>query len=105
MDLFEGLSPSAWTTVHALGMLVACLTRLPFQQRVQTCLRCAMPIGLLAIGYSALSCGCFASLAWVGSGATLGAMVIAAVWEPRHSGHDPHLMRLISAHEPIPAAK
>ena len=99
MDWSEGLPLMAWAMAHVAGIAIAFLTRLPFGHRAQAMLRCALTCGLVAVGAIALLSNMSASIGWVGSGATLGTMVVAAVWEPIQGGHDPMLTRLIAGHD------
>ena len=99
MDWTEGTPLAVWTLAHAAGIAIALLTRFDLGSKTQSLLRTTMTLGLVAVAAIALSTNLSASVGWVGSGATLGVMVIAAVWEPLQASPDPLLSRVISAQE------
>lgn len=101
MDWIEGPPLTLWAMAHAAGIVVALLSRLRLDGRLHTLARFSLPVVLLAVGAIAFAATDSASLAWVVSGATLGVMVIASVWEPLDGRPDPTLARLISAHEAV----
>ena len=104
MDIFnggllEGMPFAVWALVHAAGLTVACLSRMSLGRRMQVTMQMAMAMSIVLVAGLAINTDLAASLAWVASAATIGVMVIAAVWEPVPQFHDPMLMRVIAAHE------
>lgn len=97
IDWFEGLPLVFWAAAHSLGILVAFLTQLSLGRRVEASLRGTLAVGIVAVAAIALSTEIAAAIGWVASGATLGLMVIAAVWEPSPQRHDPLLARLLAS--------
>jgi hypothetical protein len=98
MDSLDALPMAAGLTLHAAGLLVACLIRLPLGFAGSFLLR----VTFLALGV--LICGLAIESAlhgfehWAFSGLTLGAMVIMGVL---HSSHDetpdPVLAKVVAA--------
>ncbi len=97
--IFEGMPLAVWALVHAACLTVACLSRLSLGRRLQITMQMGMALGIVLVAGLAINTDLAASLAWVASAATIGVMVIAAVWEPVPQFHDPMLMRVIAAHE------
>ncbi len=86
-----------WIGLHAMGLLIACMTRLPLSNWFGKLLHFALPAGFLMISYLAYYGS--GSLGWIVSGATFGTMVLATVWEGNKTSHDPLLLRLLATHE------
>ena len=99
MELHDGLPVAAWAVAHAAGIGIALFSRLSLARRAQAASRLALVVGVVAVAGIALTTDLTASLAWVASAATLGVMVVAAVWEPLPTPHDPMLVRLLAAHD------
>lgn len=99
MMMHDGFPVAAWAAAHLAALTVAVLSRLALSSRAQGTMRVALALGMLLVAGIALTTDFTDSLAWVGSSATLGLMVVAAVWEPIRQPHDPVLVRLLAAHD------
>jgi hypothetical protein len=64
---------------------------------VERLLRLSLGLGMVGVAAIAWSSNSVASVSWVASGATLGTMVIAAVWGDAGRSIDPVLARLLAA--------
>lgn len=97
MEGMESLPVAAWATAHGAGLVVALLSRLHLGGRVEQLLRLALGVGMVGVAAIAWSSNAVASVSWITSGATLGTMVIAAVWGEAGRSIDPVLARLLAA--------
>lgn len=97
MTSTEGWALVLWIGLHAIGLLVACMCRLPLNNWLGKLLHIALPAGFVMISYLAYYGS--GSLGWIVSGATFGLMVMATVWESHKTYHDPLLLRLLSTQE------
>lgn len=86
-----------WIGLHATGLLIACMCRLPLTNWLGKLLHIALPAGFVMISYLAYNSS--GSLGWIVSAATFGLMMMASVWESNKTSHDPLLLRLLSTHE------
>ncbi|MCA9241134.1 MAG: hypothetical protein KDA37_13080 [Planctomycetales bacterium] len=99
MDAFDWLPFAAAVSLHASGVLVAWLTRLPLNIAYRFCLR----VMLLALG--ALISGIAVTSAtegfggWSFSALTLGAMIVAPVVHQSRDDADPTLQRIMATHQ------
>lgn len=99
MDAIEWLPFAAAVGLHATGVLVACLTRLPLNLAYRFCLT----VMLLALG--ALISGIAVSSAaegfggWSFSALTLGTMIVAAVVHHSRDDADPTLQRIVATRQ------
>jgi hypothetical protein len=101
INWFDGGPFLVWSLAHIAGLIVAFLTQLSLNPRMEALLRTSLAMGIVGVAAIALSTEIASSIGWVASGATLGAMVIAAVWEPTRTAHDPLLARLITSHDTL----
>lgn len=99
MEMHDGIPVAAWVLAHAAGIGLALFSRLALEGPAQRASQFALSVGLIAVAGIALATDLTASLAWVASAATLGVMVIAAVWEPIHHPHDPMLVRILAGQD------
>ena len=102
MEWPDSLPLAAWLILHIGGLVAACLSRLTLGARTDVALQMLASIGFFMIATLAvlsLAAGGDQFRLWVLSGTTLGAMVIAAVFEPRANSTDPLLARFATLDE------
>lgn len=99
MDSFETLPLAAGLSVHAAGVLVACLSRLSLGSRTTLFFRVVLLALAVLIGGLAMQSAHYGFSSWAFSALTLGTMVIVAVIHSSHSEHDPVLSRVVSARQ------
>jgi len=96
VDLAETLPLAAWVALHIGALISVCLSRLALGARTSAALQMLATAGFFSIaGLAVLATfsGGDQSRLWILSGASLGAMVIAAVVAPSSGDHDPVLAR------------
>ena len=69
----------AWLAIHAAGIMIACIARVTAGSRQESAARMALISALIVIGAMAIIQQCRDCGGWHVTGATLVAMVIAAV--------------------------
>lgn len=97
MDSFDTLPLAAGVSLHAAGVMVACLSRLSFGSTVNLVVRVALLAMAVMISGLAMQSAQYGFSSWAFSALTLGAMVILAVLHGQHVEQDPVLYRVVSA--------
>lgn len=97
MDSLHVSQVFAWAVVHGLGCLAAWALRLRLSQHWEAAAMSLFSVCLLAIAWLTICSFFVDAFRWVFSGATLGAMLIAAVYHHADDSVDPVLARFASS--------
>ncbi|MEM6798292.1 MAG: hypothetical protein AAF589_02155 [Planctomycetota bacterium] len=102
MDWSETLPVTAWIALHVGALAVACLSRFSLGGRWDAALQLLTLLGFVCVALAAVMAHAHGGdllRLWVLSGTTLGAMVVAAVFEQGSQPHDPLLMQFVTAED------